>query len=344
MSPFRGLWSDNSVRAICGIPEDWDLDDFAGPAKVFANVPFPVVPFSGAVTLEEHFTVLAQNGERGLPWNVGNTTLAQDVLKFVGTVPKRIAYGFFGRARFSAPWYENLFEGFQFDGAAQERDHRSVFSQLLNQFRAGGIQTTFFAHVRGEGNFTRAREIIPPLVLAVMDIPPGNDLATGTAREVSGGMASIANGETAATTDVWGAFMTRRNMTDEACAGILGGILATNLDPRSKNVKLGDVRTARSGLSVQGATLVREFKRRGYAALSSRVDQWLRSFLTTDLQGPVAEVIAARLEASLATPIQFGRGDTAVFIETAEFDEDADVLDEDNQSVHDGEAENPDDQ
>jgi len=342
MSPFRGLFTDDAVRELCGIPGEWDLDNFGNASKVMANIPIPVVPFTGAVTPDEHFTILSQNGDRGLPWNVGNTTSPQDILKFLGTVPKRIAYGFIGRARFSAPWYETLFTGFHFDPSVTEREGRSVFSQLLSQFRAGTIQSGYFAGVRGEGGFAQARTIIPPLILAVMDIPPDNDLGRATISYVADGMDAIKNGETIAPTDIWGAFLTRRNMTDESCATLLAGVLATNLDPRSKDVRNADVRTARSALSSQGATLVREFRRRGYHALSSRVDQWLRSFLSTDLQGPVAEVIAARLEASLATPIQFGRGDTAVFIETTEFDEDEEILDDD--SVAPEGAENPDDQ
>ena len=343
MSVFRGLWSDESIRSLCGIPENWVLTDFAGEAKVLANVPFPVVPFHGATTIEEHFTILAQNGERGLPWAVGNTVSPQDILKFLGTVPKRIAYGFLGRARFSAPWYENLFPGFQFDPTVMEREGRSVFSQLLNQFRAGTIRSEFFTSVRGEAGYNAIRAVLPPLVLAVTDIPPTGPLGEETIRRISNGMSAINNGETAAITDIWSAFTSRRNMTDEACAGILNGILATNLDPRSKDVKTSDIRTARSGLSLQGNSLVREFRRRGYVALSSRVDQWLRSFLTTDLQGPVADVILARLEASLATPIEFGRGDAAVFIETAEFDDSAAALVEEEASVDNDGAENPDD-
>lgn len=341
MSVFRGLWSNEMIRTICGVPHDWDLENFAGPAKTLSNVPFPVVPFPGAVTLEEHFTTLAQNGERGLPWNVGMTTSPQDILKFLGTVPKRISYGFIGRARFSAPWYETLFQGFVFEPSVIERESRSVFSQLLSQFRAGSIQSGYFAMIKGEKGFAQTRAILPPLVLAVMDVPPDNDLGKEIVSGIGNDMVSIKNGETAGATDIWGAFMTRRDMSDEACNALLNGVLATNLDPRSKNVRVSDVRSARCGLSVQGATLVREFKRRGYIALSSRVDQWLRSFLSVELQAPVAEVIAARLEASLNTPIQFGKGDTAVFVETVEFEAD---------SVHEEEtdpelgAENPDDQ
>lgn len=343
MSVFRGLWSDETVRSLCGIPDDWDIEAFAGNAKVLSNVPFMVVPFSGGVTTEEHFSILAQNGDKGLPWAVGNTISPQDILKFIGTIPKRIAYGFLGRARFSAPWYETLFQGFRYEPATVERDGRSVFSQLLNQFRAGTIRSDFFAAVRGENGYATCRAVLPPLVLAVADIPPDSDLGRNTVFAMNNSMLAIRNGETKVTTDIWAAFVARRTMTDEACAGILTGILATNLDPRSKDARTSDIRSARSGLSVQGNSLVREFRRRGYHALSSRVDQWLRSFLTTELQGPVAEVILARLEASLSTPIQFGRGDAAVFIETAEFEDDSIIPEDDAADENDG-AENPDDQ
>jgi hypothetical protein len=344
MKTFRGLWSDESVRAICGIPGDWDLAAFDGPAKVLANVPFSVVPALQAVTLEEHYLVLAQHGDRGLPWNVGNTITPQDTLRFLGTIPKRIAYGFIGKPRFSAPWYEILFPGFRFDSAVIERESRSVFGQLLTQFRAGGINSDFFAIARGELGNARAIATIPPLVLAVMDIPADNDLARETIQRTSDGMLAFPNGETAGVLDSWASIMTRREMTDEACANALSGVLATNLEPRSsKDVKKGDIRMARSMLSPQGTSLLREFKRRGYSALATRVDQWLRSFLTSELQAAVAEVVGARLEASLNTPIQFGKGDTVVFIEPTEFAEDDPPADE--VSLPDGEDEdNPDDQ
>lgn len=342
MSVYRGLWSDAAVRTICGIPQDWDLNDRTGPAKVLMNVPIMVVPPSGAVTLEEHFSVLAQNGDRGLPWQVGNTISPQDILKFLGTVPKRIAYGFLGRARFSAPWYETLFPGFAYEPTVTEREGRSVFSQLLSQFRAGTITTTFFSSARGEGDRTAVVAILSPLLLAVMDVPPQTDLGNALGRFLASSRGAIPPGDTSNEVDIWSAFVTRRSMTDEQCANTLQGVLATNLDVRSKDTNKSDVRSARSGLSLQGNTLVREFKRRGYQALAKRVDQWLRSFLTTDLQGPVAEVILARLEASLSTPIAFGRGDAAVFLEPAGFDQDPSEPDNVSDLASE-DADNPDD-
>jgi len=350
MSVFRGLWSDDAVRSICGVPGDWNLRSFADQAKVLANVPFMVVPSFQAVTLEEHFSVLAQHGDRGLPWNVGNTVTPQDTLKYLGTIAKRIAYGFIGIPRFSAPWYENLFPGFRFDLNVAEREGRSVFSQLQIQYRAGTLGTTFFSDVVGENGYATSRVVLPPLVLAVMDMPPDNDLARDTLGWIDAGVLQITNGDTQAVVDLWAAIVSRRTMSDETCDNLLAGILSVDLNPRSKDARTGDIRTARSMISAQGSSLVREFKRRGYHALASRIDQWLRSFLTTTLQGAVADVIAARLEASLATPVQFGRGDTTVFLESVEFEEsnapdDADSRagnDDDNAS--DDDAANPDDQ
>jgi len=331
MSVYRGLWSDESIRAICGVPDDWDLNTFEGPSKVLSNVPIMVVPFPHAVLVEEHLTILAQNGDRGLPWNVGNTITPQDTMKFLGTVPKRISYGFLGRPRYVAPWFETFFTGFVFDRSVIEKEGRSVFSQLLSQFRAGTIQSNFFADVRGESGYARARAVIPPLVLAVMDMPADNDLARNTVRVLSTGMLAIGGGEIAARTDAWAAFISRRDMDDNRCNEILNGILSVNLEQRSKGVKPGDIRSARSQLSPQGALLLREFRRRGYITLSTRVDQWMRSFLTSELQGAVAEIVSARLEASLATPIQYGRGDTAVYLEPAEFAGDEDVPEDDEE-------------
>jgi len=340
LSIYLGLLSAKTIRAVCGIPADWNLITLEGPAKVLANVPILVVPFHKAVNLEEYFSILAQNGDRGLPWSVGNTVNPQDVLKFLGTIPKRLAYGFIGRARFSAPWYENLFPGFVHDPTSSEG--RSVFSQLLTQFRSGNLKTEYFGDVNGANSYAKSRVTVPPLIVAVMDTPPDSDLAKKVIQYVSDNMKLIPNGETQSVVDSWAAIVSRRDMTDEKCAELLTGVLSVNLDPRSKDARTGDIRMARSGISPQGASLIREFKRRGYAALSSRVDQWLRSFLSVELQGSVAEVIAARLEASLATPIQFGRGDSLVFLETAEFDEATEPA-ENNSDVDADEAENPDD-
>jgi len=191
MSVFRGLWSDDAIRAICGIPSDWNLRTFADSAKVLANVPFMVVPSFQAVSLEEHFAVLAQHGDRGLPWNVGNTVTPQDTLKYLGTVAKRISYGFIGIPRFCAPWYENLFPGFRFDLNVAEREGRSVFSQLQIQFRAGTITTTYFSDILGENGYAKARTVLPPLVLAVMDMPPDGDLARDTLAWINAGVMQI---------------------------------------------------------------------------------------------------------------------------------------------------------
>jgi hypothetical protein len=345
MSAFQGLWRPPTLRSICGIPNDWDIHDYSGPAKVFKNVPFMVVPCPGAVSVEEHFTVLAQHGDRGLPWNVGNTSTPQDTMKFLGTVPKRIAYGFLGRPRFSAPWYESLFPGFHFDYQAAERENRSVFSQMLTQFRAGTITSAFFTKVVGRGlTAADATVFIQPLVFTVMDIPPDNTLARTISAQLAGYNDPIPNGEVGAAQDLWGAIVSRRNMDDAHCDEILNGILVVDLGKaKSKSTGKGDIRTARSGLSAQGATLVRELKRRNYGMLANRIDQWCRSFLSTELQGSVAEVIHARLEASLATPIQFGRGDTVVFLEPTEFAADENVYEEEEEVEETFDIPNPDD-
>jgi len=344
MSVFRGLWSDEVVRPTCGIPGSWDLATFEGAAKPLANAPFAVVPSQGCTTLEEHFSVLAQHGDRGLPWNVGNTITPQDTLKFLGTVPKRIAYGFLGRPRFSAPFYENLFSGFQFDPSVIEREGRSVFHQLMAQYRAGTIRTEYFSLIKGELGYARVRAVLPPLILAVMDMPTGNKLSEQVLSSLDTDMSAIPNGETQAIQDSWAAITSRRNMSDEACDSALNGVLSVNLDPRSKDAKIGDIRMARCQISPEGTRVIREFKRRGYIALAGRIDQWMRSFLTAELQAAVADVIGARLEASLATPIQFGRGDTAVHLESAEFAQDEEVPEDDDEgNESEGSASNPDD-
>lgn len=342
MSTFGALFGATCVRQICGIPDDWDLNTLADRAKVLRNVPIMVVPPQGMVTLEEHFSILSQHGERGMPWSVGNTNTPQDTLRFLGTVPKRIAYGFIGRARFMAAFYEGLFPGFRFDPLSAERENRSVFNQLLNQFRQGNLNTAYFSKVNFGGTRDEAIATTYPVVLAAMDIPPESNFARAVNAAISAAFA-VPNGETAILSDLWGAIATRRQMTDEQCNSILSGILATSLDPKSKdNRKSGDIRMARSMLSSQGGFLVKEFKRKGYRVLGERVEHWLRSFLTTELQSSVAEVMSARLEASLSTPITFGSGDTVVYLESAEFESDGEEP-ADNDHPDEPQDENPDD-
>lgn len=328
MGAYRGLWTDATVRSVCGIPQEWDLVNFADQANSLANVPLMVVPFHGAVTHEEHLSILDQNGDRGLPWQVGNTVTPMDTLRFIGTVPKRIAYGFVGMPRFSAPWYETMFPGFHFDPAVIEREGRSVFSQLKTQYNAPDtpVQAAYFDKVNGQLGLTVATRVIPPIIMAVMDIPPDSGLGRELVLAVTQNMAVIPNGETLAIVDAWSAISTRRDsISDALVEQTLSGVLTANLTSgggKNKNVRVDDIRTARSLLSAEGGSLVRELRRRGYRALSERINQWLRSFLTAELQAAVSEVISARLEASLASPIRFGKGDTTVFIESAEFAED----------------------
>lgn len=319
--PFIGLWKD-ATMTLCGIP-NWNLHDFSpsAPARILANVPLMVVPFPGAVTVEEKLLILAKDGERGLPWSVGNTISPQEVLRFLGTVPKRIAYGFMGRSRFAASILQTVFTGFVADNSVVEKDTRSVFSQLATQVKAGTANSKFLDTVVSEGELTAEQRVtLSEIVALVLEVPIGSYFLTTLNAAIRQGHRKILVGETSSTSNLWGLVKTRRSvLSDEQVNAVLSDVLDASLIPKTKTPKGDGVRMARSSLSPAGSELIARMKTAKYSALAARMDVWLRSFLTTKLQGAVAEIVMARLEASLANPVVFNAKDHTAIVEVAEF-------------------------
>lgn len=321
---LASIWSDPVVRAVCGIP-DWDLENFGAdsPARVLKNVPLMVVPFPGATSVEENISVLARSGDRGLPFSVGNTLTPQDFLKFLGTVPKRTFHALVPHPAMRSNVLETIFDGFTYDRTNQER--RGLYAQLHAWSKEPGANLTWFdaiVHQDGSRDTEPLVQVIRRIWESLLDCG-GNRAITDPLRAAAREFVPISRGETAANVDLWSVFLTLKgNMPEGRASEILAGIVDVDLNPRRKDAKDDGVRTARSPLSPAGTSLVEDLRRKGYAELSRRVGAWLRSFLTATVQSAVADVMHARLEASLANPVAYDSRDRVAYFEATDWAED----------------------
>lgn len=341
LNAFRGLWTDDVLSMFLGIP----INEFREPGSAqigsLMNVPFMVPPFAGAVTPDELVACIGKNGERGVAWGTGILTNPREILRFLGTIPKRIAYGLIGGSHLTAFRYERLFKGFRFDRYSSER--QSLFAQLQAQYRDKHVDVSFLTNipvvmVHDDAFWQSVFDALDGVLPVRLDT---DEMVTvrSAIRKHGSRHPILQRDGLAEPKRLWDQLISRRQMSDEDCNGTLKGVLATNLEPKSKNLRPMNVSAARSGMTDQGKSLLRGFQKRGYHALAKRMDIWLRSFLTEQLQATVADVLAAQIEASLS-PIQFGREDFAPYMETNTFgfeDEGSDIEPSDEEAV------NPDD-
>lgn len=310
MKGTAGFNASEFIRGFTGIPRDWDLQKYGpdDPARVLKNVPWMVVPFAGAVTVEEVFAALGRTNDKGFSWNVGDTVSIPDIVKFLGTIQKRMFYVVLPRPSTKAGLISKVFPGFVYDRS--RADKRPVYTQLLAWSKETGSDASWFAKVQGPTRNVAASNTVGEFATTILGVADTTLVAlVATAKVVTN--RGFDSGETRIDPDFWSEISTLRGaMTKQQVDDHLAGILDAALVASKKQKDVDWVRLARSPLSGSGKVLLVALKQKGYSALSVRVEVWLRSFLTGHLQGTVAEVIHANLDAFLANPVMFTAADS----------------------------------
>jgi hypothetical protein len=328
MQGMQWLFEDDFLRLVCNIPIDWDLEDFSegSPSRVLAKVPILVPPFHLAVSVKEVISAIGRTNDRGMPWQVGNTVSPQDNLKFLGTIPKKLFYGLVPRPLVKVELIEGIFPGFRF--AKDNQEIRSVYAQLsqwakTNEPNQSWVNALRLKSARSE----QQTSLIIRTVRAIMDFEVDSDIQTEITTNLSSNEIVIPAGNNTDEYDAWVSIQNLANsLSGKTVSEILAGKLDRDLEPKAKGVKGNVIQTARSRLGEAGKRLVQKLRDEKFVEVSQRVDQWLRSFLTIDLQTPVAEIVLARLDASLANPVQFDGSDSIGFLDAVRFSDD--VLDD----------------
>jgi len=346
LGTFLGFFQHGFIRAFCKIPPDEDLADFGprGYARPMANVPILVPGFPGAIDSDELLAHLGKQADRGLNWAAGSGFQPQDVLKFLGTLPKRVTTASFPRPLGKAGLIQELFPGFIYVEGSKTR---GVYAQLAEQAKAGTVTNKGWWLLAHDVDKTALLERAIAIALDVRSREEvrGISVALGLRAALPGGSQTVPGG------DIWNMIVSGANsLSTEAVSNLLTNRLEANLEPKARGVKDDAYKNARSPLGVHGQDLVNDLNRRRYTELANRVGAWLRTFFTVRLQDAVAVSVHARIEAYLAQPIKFGGTDVAGYFDRPDFDGDwaDDNPEDDEMSVsveeHGAPVGNPDDE
>jgi len=318
------LWNWSVARQFIGIVDD--DPDFEGPHRSLANVPLLVTPPLGGWSTPEIFSALGKSGDRGLPWSVGTTTKPQDTLKFLGTVPRRVMLGLVVRPAIKTNLIQRCYPGF--DPSA---DGEGVYAKLYQQSRLSGWDVTWPLRIAvGDSNRIATMRLVVKDIIGVNDGELANviDTICNLGDPPGGGTGHHA-------TDTWAEMMAvKAAISNERAQELLNGRADPAWFTRKKKSKEADFRSARSQLGPGATLLLGELKARRYTELAFRVEAWLRTFLTVELQTAVSEVILAKLDASLSRPVEFGRDDRVAVLQPVESDSEESEDDEGDEIVN----------
>lgn len=347
MKNFQYFFSNEVVRKFTNSPESWDLDQFGpkDPARVLAGVPILVPIPVFLIKKEEVFGALARSGDKGMSWSVGNATDPSAVLKFMGTVPKRIQCGFFQSALTKVPLLETMFKGFKYDPANEEK--RGVYAQIAHWGKSVDGRSWFERSIND-----MAYKTLSQVLILTMGVTPADDFGRLLIANCSGDKSpDIKKGVALSEPDRWVQIAsTAMGLSAEAVKQSLTGKLEADLTSAKKRKENKTFLTARSQLSPAGVQLSASLRQRRYIELSSRVEEWLRTFLTTSIQTAVASLLAARLEAHLSAPVAVDKSDLAGVVDVHQFNwaDDESVQEpeplEEAEEKDDDEIANPDDE
>jgi hypothetical protein len=323
METLGGMWGKDLVAAFLSVP-DWDLGNFdtGAPARVLMNVPMMIVPFDGAMTASECYTALGRSGDRGMAWNSGNTITPQDTLKFLGTVPKRVFLGLVQKPAFKLPMLRKIFPAATLDANEQGGIYARVATQAKER-NYEGDHWFQFSNAKADGNAPLTARL-KELLLDIVDVEHDPVLKALVQGSVDLGEV-VRRGKSGDSVDNWASLVQRKEgLKTSEVDTLTGGKVDPTWFNRKKRVKQLDLRSARTPLGSKGHALVADLRAKRYTDLALRVEDWLRSFLTLELQGPVAEVIHARLDASLSRPVEYDKSDRAGYLDPGAFDSDDD--------------------
>ncbi|SZF04084.1 unnamed protein product [Blumeria hordei] len=287
-----------------------------------------VVPTIDAMPASEIISMLDKSGDGGFAWNMGLSSKPQDVLKFLRTVPKRVFLGAIKRPALKLGLVTRMFPGFQFTG-----DGLGIFEKLAVQAKVECFDTTWFRKVSSGTQDDALSAIIVAVTKDVVGITEGT-LATHTRAAVVPPGKPGREIKTTTYTDEYGLQMSSSSATkEERIMDVLSGRVEPSWLTQKKKAKEIDFRNARSLLDPGSEELVKVLKMKRFTKLTHRIEAWLRTFLSTQLQNSVAQVILAKLEASLSQPIKYGREDHVAVLQPLEEDSSDDDEDEEFVSV-----------
>jgi hypothetical protein len=336
--------NDVLIRLMINLPETTGLDNFDEANSVaakMANTPFFVVPFEGAVETSEVFNFLAKNGVRGVTWASGTVLTPPDLLKFYGTISKRMFYALVVRPQTKATLLGDMFPGFAYDPASDTKD---IFVQLKAWSIVPGNDPLWFARMRGwatndPSNVTK-RKVFNDVVMVATD----HAIATahrGLFNEEAIALHSgTVTGGPLLFTEVKNMALSMRERRVDADI-IIGDRISFSLMKKAKvpaNNRAGI--QERSRLSEDARIALAELRSRGYSALAIRMQVWFRLFLDENVQNAVATVFLARLESFLDTPLETTREERQAIMDPADPDDElvaqevVEVIEDDPNEAH----------
>jgi len=341
--------NDKLVRLMINVKEDTPLDNFEEQnslAAKLANTPFYLVPFKGVTTLADYFGNLAKNGVRGTVWESGTVLTPVDLLKFYGTIAKRMFHVLITRPQHKVSLIEGCFPGFRFD---IEKDQEDVFVQLKNWALTPGNRATWFASVRKYAENAHAILSIRKMFNDVVAVSKDHIIAETFSAMIVGPAVAIHAGSSTGSplhfTEVKNLALTLRasgGKPDEAIVSLAGA--SQGKKPKKVTIEAG--LAERSRLTQESRDAVKELKTRGYVALAERMQTWFRLFIDESIQEAVAALFVARLESFLETPLQVTREERQGFMDPSNPDDD---MPEEKKAVveaqqEDDQVDNPDDE
>jgi len=317
--------NDALIRAMINVPATTALDNFDeanSVASKMANTPFFLIPMNGAVETSDVFNFLAKNGVRGVTWASGTVLTPPDLLKYYGTIAKRLFYGLLTRPQNKAELLQNMFEGFAYDNASEQRD---VFAQLKAWSILPGSNPSWFAKVRGPAYTDAAdRLLIKSIFDDVTMVSPDHAISAAFAellrRDTTVVVQGVVHTDPLIFTEVKNLAVSLRERRIDPDV-ILGERISLAQGKKAKMPTTNRAGTQeRSRLTETAKVALSELRTRRYAALAMRMQTWFRLFIDESVQEAVAAIFLARLESFLSAPIELSREDRQAFMDTVEPD------------------------
>jgi len=335
--------NDKLIRAMCNLAGTAKLTDFEEKNSLgskLANTAFFMVPPRGMYDYKEVVNYLAKNGSRGVVWNSGVTTAPTDLLKYYGTIAKRMFYALLPRPAIKVGLIEELFSGFSYDNEKEEKD---VFVQLKSWAGARNIGLTRWGDIFTDPTNIEGSPLVLKVFCDVVGVPlTENPIAIQFTKMVSKGLIPLQRGEIGIDpplfTEVKNLAVTLRD-TRSDLDRIIGDRISLGSFKKKDPSKLRSGVNERSLLSGSAKQAITMLIDRGYNALASRLRVWFRLFLDESVQSAVAELFIARMDSFLATPLTLSREERSGFIELDDPDPEEEEGDDQGEAE---ENENPD--
>jgi len=310
--------NDALIRLMTNLTETADLDsrEEHSLGLKMANTPFYILPFEGGVEAADTLSFLAKNGVRGINWVSGTVLTPPDLLKFYGTISKRLYYGLLIRPALKAPLFEQMFGGFVYDRANDQQD---IYAQLKTWSLRPGTVISWFTMFGSALQMIGSRELIKKVFVDVTMVGIEHAithafLAMFTATnqlELHDGTTTVGALVFTEIKNIAVTFRERAIDPDVIIGGriSLGKTRKANTRTQQAGVQERSMMTARS------QSAIKILENRGYRALAARMRTWFRLFIDETIQEAVASVFLARLDAFLEIPLDVTKEEKGAFME-----------------------------